>query len=96
MQAITTNKNISTKEFLNYVEKIKNNIHTYDDRKPSDLEVIQVWYCKTIQNHKGLFIVNDLITNKLYPYFYECTYNGDLGEMYIDCYQKTFKNTIKI
>ena len=97
MQVITTNKNISTKEFLNHVEEIKNNIlDTYDDRKPSDLEVIQVWYCKTIQNHKGLFIVNDLITNKLYPYFYECTYNGDLGEMYIDCYQKTFKNTITI
>ena len=71
MQVITTNKNISTKEFLNYVEEIKNNIlDIYDDRKSSDLEVIQVWYCKTIQNHKGLFIVNDLITNKLYPYFY--------------------------
>lgn len=98
MQVITTNKNISTKEFLDHVvEEIKNNIlDTYDDRKPSDLEVIQVWYCKTIQNHKGLFIVNDLITNKLYPYFYECTYNGDLGEMYIDCYQKTFKHTIRI
>ena len=46
MQVITTNKNISTKEFLNHVEEIKNNIlDTYDDREPSDLEVIQV-YCK--------------------------------------------------
>lgn len=90
-------KTISTKDFLYYVEEIKDNIlEIYDDRQVSDLEVIQVWYCKTIQNHKGLFIVKDLITDNIYPYFYECTYNGDLGELYIDCYEKSFKHIMTI
>ena len=50
--------------------------------------VVMIWYCKTIQNHKGLFF--DFKENK----FCEVTYNGDNYEMYIDIYKKENKKTI--
>ena len=46
-------------------------------------QVVPVWYCKTLQNHKGLFICLG-VKDK----YFECTYNGDKGEMYIDVYEK--------
>lgn len=45
-----------------------------------------VWYCKTIQNRKALVITT--------PYdgkFYEVTYDGDNGKMYVDQYEKRAK-----
>ena len=45
-----------------------------------------VWYCKTIQNRKALVITS--------PYdgkFYEVTYDGDNGKMYVDQYEKRTK-----
>lgn len=87
---------MTTKQYLQLVEEIKNYVLELDcDYQRDDLEVIQVWYCKTIQNHKGLFIVKNNITNSIYPYFFECTYNGDARELYIDVYTKIFKHTIK-
>lgn len=53
--------------------------------------VIPVWYCKTIQNHKGLFI-----TDAFDGHFYECTYNGDRGELYVDDYVKRAKHTVYV
>lgn len=47
-----------------------------------------VWYCKTIQNRKALVITT--------PYdgkFYEVTYDGDDGKMYVDQYEKRAKQT---
>lgn len=46
--------------------------------------VFTVWYCKTLQNHKALLGV-DKPDGGMY---YEITYNGDRGEMYIDAYKK--------
>ncbi len=45
-----------------------------------------VWYCKTVQNRKALVITT--------PYdgkFYEVTYDGDKGLMYVDQYEKRAK-----
>ena len=42
-----------------------------------------VWFCKTLQNWKGIFIT-DLPDNILY----EVTYNGDKNETYLDVYEK--------
>lgn len=87
---------ISTKEYLKLVEKscivpiIEN--EEYDS---VDLEVIQVWFCKTIMNHKGLFIVRDIKNDNILPYFIEATYNGNTQELYLDFYTKDFKYTIK-
>ena len=45
---------MQTKEYLQLVESELKDYFSEDD-----LELIQVWYCKTIQNHKGLFIVRN-------------------------------------
>lgn len=49
-------------------------------------EVFIVWSCKTLQNHKAL-----LSTTLPDGMYYECTYNGDKNEMYLDAYKK-FEN----
>lgn len=86
---------MQTNEYLRLVEKeIKDRIVLTYYTSIEELEVIQVWYCKTVQNHKGLFIVRD--KSGFYPYFIEATYNGDESELYLDFYSKQFKITKKI
>ena len=70
---------MTTEEFIKVA---KENISKNQDN------IVMVWYCKTIQNHKGLFF--DFKENK----FCEVTYNGDNYEMYIDIYKKENKKTI--
>lgn len=86
---------MTTKEFLNQVElNIKRQF--YEERFFDKVEVIQVYYVKTIQNHKGIFIIKELDTNKILSYFIEATYNGDKSELYLDFYSKVDKMTYKI
>ena len=54
-----------------------------DNKKISIDDVFVVWCCKTLQNNKAL-----LSTTLLDGMYYECTYNGDKEEMYIDAYKK--------
>lgn len=49
-----------------------------------------VWYCKTIQNKKGLYYMPEL------DIYVEATLNGDAKEVYLDEYIKTDKKTIKV
>lgn len=87
---------MQTKEYLQLVEsKLKNYFSDKYNIDKNDLEVIQVWYCKTIQNHKGLFIVRNCY-GLIYDNFIEATYNGDVGELYLDFYKKEFKHIIKV
>lgn len=53
-------------------------------------EMHQVWYCKTIQNKKGLYYLPD---EDLYV---EATLNGDDQEVYLDEYTKVGKKVIKV
>ena len=46
-------------------------------------DILLVWYCKTLQNHKAL-----LFTPRLDGMYFEATYNGDKDEMYLDAYRK--------
>lgn len=89
---------ISTKYYLYNAEReIENFISDKYGLRFTEIEVIQVWYCKTIQNHKGLFIVKDILNGgMIFPYFIEVTYNGDNKEMYLDFYTKEHKQTISI
>ncbi len=58
------------------IDKTDKNYITKDD-------VFMVWCCKTLQNNKAL-----LSTTLPDGMYYECTYNGDKKEMYIDAYKK--------
>lgn len=49
-------------------------------------EVFIVWMCKILQNNKAL-----LSTTLPDGMYYEVTYNGDKGMMYLDAYKK-FEN----
>ena len=53
-----------------------------------NFEVFFVWSCKTLQNFKAL--VSTTLIDGMY---YECTYNGDKCELYLDAYKK-FENKL--
>jgi hypothetical protein len=86
---------MTTREYLDLVDKEIKDFERFEKDR-DNLEVIQVWYCKTIQNHKGLFIVRNINYGFIYPQFIEATYNGDAKELYLDFYEKQFKHTVKV
>ena len=57
----------------------------------NDDTVYTVWTSKVLQNWKAL-----ISTNLPDGMYYECTYNGDTQEMYLDAYKKFENKTIKI
>ncbi|MFY3741622.1 MAG: hypothetical protein HMLIMOIP_002080 [Candidatus Nitrosomirales archaeon] len=63
----------------NYVEE---HFDKSDPQAPY-YEVYVVWFSKTLQNWKAL--LSTTLPDQMY---YEVTYNGDLGETYIDAYKK--------
>lgn len=69
-------KNAIINYFNNIVDKT-------DNTKISIEDVYIVWMCKTLQNSKALLSTN--VPDGLY---YECTYNGDKEELYLDVYKK--------
>lgn len=54
-------------------------------------DIYVVWLSKTLQNNKAL-----LATTLPDNMYYECTYNGDKHEMYLDVYEKKHNEAIKI
>lgn len=82
--------NIKTdSEFLN---KAIDLVADYTDRHTDKTDIVPpytvfvVWYCKTLQNFMAL-----LSTTLCDGMYYEVTYNGDKGEIYLDAYKK-FEN----
>lgn len=67
-------------EICNYVNK---NLEVTDNISINTDDVYVVWCCKTLQNNKAL--LSTTLSDGMY---YECTYNGDKREMYIDAYKK--------
>ena len=57
------------------------------DAYPSDVQL--VWYSKTLRNYKCVMFIPGRDT----VHIYECTYNGDKEEFYIDAYSKV-SNTV--
>ena len=53
------------------------------DGAMDEYDVYVVWMCKTLQNNKAL-----LSTTLPDGMYYEITYNGDKGELYLDAYKK--------
>ena len=61
-----------------------------DNKQITNNDVYIVWLCKTLQNNKAL--ASTTIPDGMY---YEITYNGDDGEVYLDVYKK-WDNTVTI
>lgn len=61
-----------------------------DNLKISEEDVFIVWSCKALQNNKAL--LSTTLPDKMY---YECTYNGDKKELYLDAYIKLDNKCIK-
>lgn len=85
---------MSSYEFLAKCMKIVEN-YTLEHLDKSDkqpiFDVYVVWYSKTLQNHKALLSTS--LTDGMY---YECTYNGDKEELYLDAYKKFENRCIKL
>ena len=65
---------------------VRNHLDSTDDVTISTDDIYIVWMCKTLQNSKAL--VSTTLPDGMY---YELTWNGDKGELYIDAYKK-FQN----
>ena len=74
---------IATEEVRRYT-----NEHLED---PQDFGIYVVWVCKTLQNNKAL--LSTTLSDGMY---FECTYNGDKQEMYLDAYKKEKNVCIKL
>lgn len=71
------------------IKYYKENGEVTDNVELNIKDIYIVWSCKTLQNNKAL------LSTTLYDgMYFECTYNGDKKEMYLDAYKK-WKN-IKI
>lgn len=70
-------------------EYVKEHIDKTDNVKFSIDDVYLVWCCKTLQNWKAL--ISTTLPDGMY---YECTFNGDKNEMYLDAYKKFENKTI--
>jgi len=71
-------------------EYVREHLDITDDIKFTIDDVYIVWSCKTLQNWKAL-----LSTNLPDGMYYECTYNGDKDETYLDAYKKFDNKVIK-
>ena len=79
---------MNEKEFLDWckeevVDYTNSHLDKSDNKRITTDDVFMVWCCKTLQNNKAL-----LSTTLPDGMYYECTYNGDKKEMYIDTYKK--------
>lgn len=64
------------------------NVDNMDGISANDIFV--VWYAKTLQNHKAL------LGTRFSNHYFECTYNGDKEEMYMDVYDKIDNTCFKV
>lgn len=62
---------------------VNDRLDVTNNKQISTDDVYLVWYCKALKNHKAL-----LSTTLPDGMYYECTYNGDKEELYIDAYKK--------
>lgn len=73
------------------VDYYNNQVDITDEYHITPENVFVVWSCKTLQNNKAL-----LSTTVHDGMYYECTYNGDKNELYLDAYKKWENKCIKM
>ena len=75
----------------NFVTLVKKTVADYanrhldksDGKQITEDDVFIVWMCKTLQNSKAL-----ASTTLFDGMYYELTYSGNKGELYVDAYKK--------
>lgn len=79
---------VTNQEFIDYAKFKVQQWLWLDDISTDDIFV--VWYSKTLQNHKAL------LATRFTNHYFECTFNGDKGEMYMDVYDKLENKCFKV
>lgn len=84
---------MTSQRFIDYAkfkvqQWLPHNVDNADGISADDIFV--VWYAKTLQNHKAL------LGTRFATYYFECTYNGDKEEMYVDVYDKVQNVCVKV
>ena len=76
-----------------FVSLVKNTVaecaYAQQDIPITEDDVYIVWLCKILQNSKAL-----ASTSLFDGRYYELTYNGDKGELYVDVYKKDKNYTV--
>lgn len=67
------------------------NLDKSDGKQISEEDVFIVWMCKTLQNNKAL-----ASTTLFDGMYYELTFNGNKGELYVDAYKKWENFAVKV
>ena len=84
---------MTNQEFISY-EKFK--VQQWLWRNTDDMDGIStddifvVWYSKALQNHKAL------LATRFTNHYFECTFNCDKDEMYMDVYDKLENKCFKV
>lgn len=73
------------------IDYIRSHLFLADDAVITKDKIYSVWMCKALQNNKGLF-ATELPDGR----YYECTFNGNKRELYVDCYVKTENICVKL
>ena len=79
---------MNEKEFVALVKKTvaeyaNEHLDRSDGKQITEDDVFIVWMCKTLQNSKAL--AGTTLFDGMY---YELTFNGDKGALYVDAYKK--------
>lgn len=87
---------MNEKDFVALVKKTvaeyaNKRIDKSDGKVITENDVFIVWMCKTLRNSKAL-----ASTTLLDGMYYELTYNGHSGELYVDAYKKWENFTVVV
>lgn len=84
--------NLCKRTVLDYFNnRVKKYNKLVEDIKICEDDIYIVWISKVLQNNKAL--VSTTVEDGMY---YELTYNGDKGELYLDAYKKIENIGLKI
>lgn len=87
---------MNEQEFVRLVKKTvadyaNEHLDKSDGKQITEDDVFIVWMCKVLQNNKAL-----ASTTLFDGMYYELTYNGDKGELYVDAYKKWQNFTVVV
>lgn len=87
---------MNEKDFVALVKKTvadyaNEHLDKTDGKQISEEDVFIVWMCKILQNNKAL-----ASTTLFDGMYYELTFNGNKGELYVDAYKKWQNFTVVI